>query len=113
MRERFVVLTLKRHNGEVEAFKELYCIEDTAIRFSMQLFRVCGLHKVVLIDAGLTVRFKDTRICMCTNIQQELLPTFDGEIMYKDKCTDCGVVIDDKAYLVHMADEYKFREMVK
>lgn len=102
--EKFVILTLKRQGAEIEVVKELFCNEEKAVLECIKIFRSCGLQKVILVDQKISVRFKDTRICKCTNVQREMIGEWKGEPVYRDVCMDCKVVIDEDALIEHFAD---------
>lgn len=89
---------MKKQGAEVEVMKEIYCNEERAVIECIRVFRVCGLQKIVLVDAAISVRFKDTRICKCTNVQREMVGEWKGEMVYRDVCIDCNLIIDDAAY---------------
>lgn len=112
MREKFVILAVKRWKGEVEIVKEVYLVETSAIEVSMRLFRACGLQKVILVDQAIQVRFKDTRICKCTNVQREVVGESYGEPVYRDVCMDCKTIIDEDSYMRALDVEDKIEETV-
>lgn len=91
--EKFVILVQDRQGSEVRGIKEIYCGEEKAVRICMNIFRDCGMQKVILVDREINVRFKDTRICKCMNVQKEFFVS-GGEPMEVNKCMGCGVVIN-------------------
>lgn len=101
---------MKRFNSEVEVMREIHCSEERAIITCMRIFRSCGIHKVVLVNSSISVIFKDTRICKCTNVQRELIGEWKNEPVYRDVCMDCKVVIDENAYNQEVEMENKLEE---
>lgn len=111
--EKFVILAMKRQGSEVEALKEIYANEEGAIRYCIQVFRFCGMQKVILVDSKINVRFKDTRICKCLNVQQEMVGMESGNIVYRNTCVSCGVVIDPDAWMTNIGVEVNLEETEK
>lgn len=109
--ERFVILAVKKQGDEVEALKEVFCGEERAVRECMNIFRTCGMHKVILVDSGIAIRFKDTRICKCPNVQMEMVGMEKGNMVYRNTCTTCGVVIDYDAWMSDKGVEIDVKEI--
>ena len=111
--ERYCILVLKRQGEEVEVLKEMLCAEERAIRECCRIFRSTGVQKVVLVNEAIQVVFKDTRRCRCTKIQQEFYPDATGNIMYRDVCVDCGIVIEFDAWTLGQEEGHQVERMIK
>lgn len=81
--------------GKGEFVLELFCIEETAIREALRVFQSGSMQKVVVVDESLSIVFKNTRRCHCTNIQREI----DG----KEYCMECRIEINHRGWM--SADE--------
>lgn len=109
--EKFVILAVKRSGGEVECLREIFSGEERAVRTCMDIFRKCGMHKVILVDTAITVRFKDTRRCLCMNVQRTMVGMAHGEVIYRDVCTACNCAIDYDAWMEAQGCEIDMKEV--
>ncbi len=100
--ESFVIIATARYGCKGEILKEVM-YEERAINEAMRIFRVAGMQKVIVVNEHMTIIFKDTRICKCTNRQSEMF--LEGQPRYIDRCMDCHIVLDHGAWRNKYAEE--------
>jgi hypothetical protein len=105
--QKYAIIVLKRQGMDIEPIKEMFCAEERAIREAMRIFKTAGMQKVGVLDEHMSLIFKDTRICKCSNIQTELFVTPKNDIEYKDVCVNCKVVINHDAWELGLVEEHK------
>jgi hypothetical protein len=86
---KYSIIILERQGGKPFVIPREYPTDNVAINRAMDFFRQKGLQKAVVVDASLTVVFKQVRKCKCTNVQQQLNDY--GILEYR--CIDCNALI--------------------
>lgn len=100
---RYAIIAKPRYDKAGFLVPYEFSTANVATEEAMRIFREGTMHQVLVINEGLGVEFKQTRRCLCKNVQQELQQ--DGTTALV--CMECKLVINYDGWMAGspIADE--------